>query len=77
MERANAFNDQIVATEKEAIDAATIIKKTHKVTVTDIDMPFTSMVRFMVKWAIATIPAIIILYILAAMLGGFVTGLLK
>jgi hypothetical protein len=31
------------------------------VVVTDIKMPFSSMVVFMVKWAIATIPAIIIL----------------
>ncbi|MEA2570766.1 MAG: hypothetical protein QOI24_2767 [Acidobacteriota bacterium] len=31
------------------------------VIITDLDMPFTSMVRFMVKWAIATIPAALIL----------------
>lgn len=42
------------------------IQKQHKresssVIVTDIDMPFWSMVSFMVKWAIASIPAIIIL----------------
>jgi hypothetical protein len=29
------------------------------VTVTDVDMKFTSMVRFMVKWAFASIPAMI------------------
>ena len=33
-----------------------------KVTVVDIDMPFLSMVGFMVKWAIATIPAFIVLF---------------
>ena len=34
------------------------------VTVTDIDMPFFSMVGFMVKFALATIPAITILLVL-------------
>jgi hypothetical protein len=33
--------------------------------VTDIHMPFGSMVGFMVKWVIASIPAIIILFLLA------------
>ncbi len=33
----------------------------QEVIVTDIQMPFMSMVSFMVKWAIATIPAAIIL----------------
>ena len=36
----------------------------NRVTVTDIEMPFLSMVRFMVKWAIAAIPALLILGIL-------------
>jgi hypothetical protein len=31
------------------------------VVVTDIDMPFLSMVTFMVKWALASIPAFLIL----------------
>jgi hypothetical protein len=35
-----------------------------QVVVTDIRMPFLSMVIFMVKWVIASIPAFIILYIL-------------
>jgi hypothetical protein len=46
-----------------------------RVTVVDIDMPFGSMVGFMVKWALAAIPAILILAGLAALLG-FVFGLL-
>ena len=33
----------------------------NKVIVTNIRMPFWSMVRFMVKWSIASIPAMIIL----------------
>lgn len=44
------------------------------VVVTDIDMPFMSMVVFIVKWTIAAIPAMIILFVLgmiaAVVLGG-------
>lgn len=47
-----------------------------KVLVTDIDMPFMSMVNFMVKWAIAAIPALIILIVLGAVLSGAISGLL-
>ena len=36
----------------------------REVVVTDIRMPFISMVFFMVKWAIASIPALIILSII-------------
>ena len=46
-----------------------------KVQVTDINMPFMSMVWFMVKWVIASIPAIIILWLLFIAFGGLVTGL--
>jgi len=49
------------------------------VKITDINMPFMSMVTFMVKWAFATIPAIIIITILvmivSIVLGGTATGL--
>lgn len=53
-------------------------KPTEKVTVEDIDMAFFSMVAFMVKWALASIPALFLLYMLymvvfmfgAALLGG-------
>ena len=37
----------------------------HPVVVVDIEMPFGSMVRFMVKFVLATIPAAIILAILS------------
>ena len=39
-----------------------------RVVVTNVNMPFWSMVRFMVKWAIAAIPAIVILTIIGALL---------
>jgi hypothetical protein len=44
------------------------------VVVRDISMPFVSMVVFMVKWAIASIPAMIILWGLIMLFGGFVTS---
>ena len=51
----------------------------RSVIVTDIRMPFWSMVVFMVKWAIAAIPAIILLATIAAILSfafaGAFTGL--
>lgn len=47
----------------------------QEVIVTDIRMPFVSMVHFMVKWALATIPAMIILFFVVlicfALLRGF------
>jgi hypothetical protein len=45
------------------------------VVVTDIKMPFGSMVVFMVKWAIASIPALIILFLLAALVSAILVGL--
>ena len=43
----------------------------NQVQITDIDMPFISMVIFMIKWAIASIPAIFILTIA----GGIITAI--
>ena len=40
----------------------------REVVVTDIKIPFWSMVVLMVKWAIAAIPAVIILMVLATLL---------
>jgi hypothetical protein len=41
----------------------------------DIQMPFFSMVAFMVKWAIASIPAILILLFLGLAISAFLGGL--
>lgn len=46
----------------------------NRVTVTDFDMPFLSMVRFMVKWAIAAIPAIFIITLSAALFWAIIFG---
>jgi hypothetical protein len=47
---------------------------TNRVFVADVDMPFLSMVRFMVKWAVASIPALLILAILGAVFWGGLLG---
>ncbi|MEC9475619.1 MAG: hypothetical protein VX764_01135 [Planctomycetota bacterium] len=46
-----------------------------EVVVRDISMPFFSMVIFMIKWAIASIPAVIILWIFGAMFAGIVASM--
>ena len=51
----------------------------QEVIVTDINMPFASMVGFMVKWAFASIPAMIIIAFLGfllAMGGGVLMGVI-
>ena len=44
------------------------------VVVTDIKMPFGSMVVFMIKWAIAAIPAFIILALLGSIVSAVFMG---
>lgn len=48
-----------------------------QVVVTDIKMPFESMVIFMVKWALASIPAFIILYVMFLVIGGVLGALFR
>ncbi len=70
-------------TRKERRRAATNGTPVRKVTVTNVKMPFWSMVGFQVKWVIASIPALIVLlvllFLLAAVLsmlfGGAILGL--
>lgn len=47
-----------------------------RVIVTDIRMPFMSMVVFMVKWVIASIPAFIILSVIGAVIMGILSSLM-
>lgn len=47
----------------------------NQVVITDIKMPFVSMVIFMVKWAIAAIPAMLILAFIGTVLVGLFGGL--
>jgi hypothetical protein len=48
----------------------------NKVVVTDIRIPFRSMVVLMVKWAVATIPALIILSVIGSIIFGILTSLM-
>ena len=50
-------------------------EKQIKATITDIKMPFMSMVVFMIKWTIASIPAMIILFVLFMIFGGVISGI--
>jgi hypothetical protein len=45
-----------------------------RVVVTDINMRFSSMIVFMIKWAFAAIPAIIIIFLIMSIIIG-ITGL--
>jgi len=47
-----------------------------KVVVTDIKIPFGSMVILMVKWAVATIPALIILILIGSITVGVINALM-
>ena len=53
------------------------IENKQEVTVTDIRMPFGSMVLFMVKWAVASIPALIIIVLLGTVFWGVTIGFLS
>jgi hypothetical protein len=48
--------------------------ETREVVVVDVRIPFLSMVVLLVKWAIAAIPAMIILIALGAMVGALLGG---
>jgi hypothetical protein len=68
-ERKKAVQDELLRRSREGDPA-------QRVLIADLDMPFGSMVSFMVKWSIAVIPAAIILaligFVVFAALGGLV-----
>lgn len=49
----------------------------NKVIVTDISMTFMSMVKFMVKWALASIPAMVVLVIFYVLLAAIIALVFK
>ena len=49
----------------------------QKVIVTDEEMPFNSMVAFMIKWALASIPAALTLMLLGAIVVGLFSVLVR
>ena len=62
--------------EQSKIDAASLQEINDKsVYIKDLDIPFKSMVFFMVKWAIASIPALIILAIIVVLFITILTSL--
>ena len=77
----NTISDAFDDGNNKQSDSKTIEVSTHKgnstqfqpVTIEDIKMPFGSMVQFMVKWAIASIPAFIILFLIGFMVA-FILG---
>lgn len=71
------YNDRLDRQEAQQVESAALKSQVaHKVVVTDLDMPFRSMVNFMVKWALAAIPATLILGIFFALAAGFVMSLM-
>jgi|TARA_B100000315_G_scaffold174691_1_gene163101 DNA-directed RNA polymerase subunit M/transcription elongation factor TFIIS len=63
-------------TNSEAyIESPTNISKAREVVIEDIRMPFWSMVVFMVKWAFASIPAMIIIAIVLSLCFSVLVGL--
>lgn len=53
---------------------STTLGKPARVEVIDINMPFMSMMLFMVKWALASIPALIVLALVGAAAAGVFTA---
>jgi len=47
----------------------------HRISIADVDMPFSRMVVLIIKWTLAAIPAIIILSILFAIVGAVLGGI--
>ena len=71
------LNDNINTNQSNNENKGTqTVKIEGPVNIVDIYMPFGSMVVFMVKWAIASIPAILILMVLFAIFSGFFLGIL-
>lgn len=47
----------------------------QKVSVSDVSMPFGSMVVFILKWTLASIPAMLIIFLVALVVAGLFGGL--
>lgn len=63
------FSAPVTTTASRASVTSDFVPATvTRVVVTDFDMPFGSMVMFMVKWALASIPAFLVLGLVAIVL---------
>ena len=47
----------------------------HRIAIVDVDIPFWRMVAIIIKWAFASIPAIIIISIIFALIGAVLGGI--
>jgi hypothetical protein len=71
-------NDDLLIQIRKLNDTVANIEtntRNKEIVIQNIDMPFWSIVRFMVKWSIASIPAAIILIIIGAILTAIFSGL--
>jgi len=66
---------QVVASSATSRARATKHLERQEVVIVDVSVPFGSMVVFMVKWAIASIPAFLILIVLGLVFGGLLGGI--
>jgi len=46
-----------------------VLTKETRVVLTDIEMPFLNMILFMVKWGLAAIPAVIVIWAILSIVG--------
>lgn len=67
-------SDKLATGRCPALKGSSMENVRQSVVVTDIDMPFWSMVGFMIKWAIAAIPAMIVLFILFSIIGAILAA---
>ena len=63
---------KFVGYEDKTLDKS---KSENYVIIKDVQMSFGSMVEFMVKWSIASIPAMIILMIIGFLVSAFIVGI--
>lgn len=63
MKHEKKVSEAIEKTLQEGGDAGSVTRVLGHMVVTDVRMPFISMVVFMIKWSLAAIPALIILFL--------------
>ena len=72
-----AERERVAGRERERSDVInSTIHNNGAVVISDINMPFGSMVVFMVKWSLASIPAFLILLVIGAVFFGLFGGFL-
>ncbi len=72
-----AWRSELASMSTVVRDAVGDYRGAQPVVVIDVRMSFWSMVKFMVKWALAAIPAAVILFVMFFVLTSFFGGLLQ